>query len=296
MINDMIIGILGATYSSIYIKEDNNLNIKATNIKNINCKVYEEKYLSNFYNFKEFIVNCKEPLFPKEDEKLDIHSLVGVPIMIRNNPIGYIIIEHTLYNFFSYEHMRFITAIANQIAIALENNFLYKELREEAIKDPLLDIYNRRYFFHIIENIVNTNDDIVFSIVMVDFDNFKEINDKYGHQFGDEVLIQTTQLIKNNLDSKDIIGRYGGEEIIIYINDGKNLKDVYEKIDNIRLKISQNTVVLEDIEINITASFGISYYIKDGDNLQEVIKIADSMLYKAKKIGKNKVVSSNCLV
>ena len=101
MINDMIIGILGVTYSSIYIMEDHKLSVKATNIKNVNFKEYEERYLGELNNQEPFILNCKEPLFTKESSKLDIHSLIGVPITLRYKFTGYIIVEHTLFNFFN---------------------------------------------------------------------------------------------------------------------------------------------------------------------------------------------------
>lgn len=290
MINDMIIGILGATYSSIYLMEEERLVIKASNLQNYSCDLSHKEFYKDLLNGKPFILNSKEPLFDKSFYKNDIHSLIGVPIYLRERFIGYIIVEHGLNNFFVHEHIKFISTIANQIAIALENNALYNQIRENAIRDPLLSIYNRKYFYDIVEKRLSEEPEKGFSIVMVDLDNFKKANDVYGHQYGDEVLKQTVKIIENNIDGNDMLARYGGEEIVIFIENLENTIDVYNKIDNIRLKISENIISYGDIKGKVTASFGISHYPNDGDNLNEVISVADSRLYVAKKVGKNKVI------
>ncbi|WMJ80583.1 sensor domain-containing diguanylate cyclase [Clostridium sp. MB40-C1] len=290
MINDMILGILGATYSSIYIMEDSKLSIKATNYKYKKANLCTEECYKELVNGNPFIINSKTPLFSQNLKTNEIHSMIGVPIDLREKFIGYIIVEHELNNFFGYDHIKFIYTIANQIAIALENNALYNQIRENSIRDPLLGIYNRKYFFDNIESKIKRNLNRNFAIVMMDIDNFKDANDSYGHQFGDIVLKGTTQIIEDNIDKNDIIARYGGEEIVIYIKDALDSKDVYSKINNIRSKISNNKINYGAVSDKITASFGISYYPKDGNTLQDVISVADARLYIAKKTGKNKVI------
>jgi diguanylate cyclase (GGDEF)-like protein len=290
MINDMIIGILGATYSSIYIVDNDCLVVKATNVENKNYNFCNDEY-KELFNGKAFIINCKDTIFSKETLKSEIHSVIGVPIYLREKFMGYILVEHGLNNFFGHEHIKFISTIANQIAIALENNALYNRIRELAIRDPLLGIYNRKYFFETVEDVLCKNPMEAIAFAMMDLDNFKQVNDKYGHQFGDKVLIQTTNVILDNIDDKnDLVARYGGEEIIICIRKVTDIEEVYKKIDNIRVKISENVVRYKDIEQKITASFGISYYPIDGANINEMISVADSRLYAAKKKGKNKVI------
>lgn len=290
MINDMIIGIIGATYSSIYLIEKGKLTIKATN--NSDYSIYDETYLEGVQKGRPFIINSKEPLFCSVKDRITIHSIVGVPVYIREKLTGFIIVEHTLYNFFNDEHAKFITSIANQIGIALENNFLYNKVKENSRRDPLLGIYNRRAFFDILENKINESPYKDFAIVMVDLDNFKKINDIYGHQFGDEVLIQTSRIIEDNIGKCDIAARYGGEEIVIYIDNFINHNEVFKKIDHIRQKISENIVIYGEVKRSITASFGIGYYSECHNDLKQVLKVADVMLYSAKRSGKNKVVSA----
>ncbi|KGM98122.1 histidine kinase [Clostridium novyi A str. 4552] len=291
MINDMIIGILGATYSSIYIVEDGDLKIKATNIENLNYDFYNDEEYKELFNGKYFIINSKKPLIKKDVLKNDIHSLIGVPIYLREKFIGYIVVKHTLNNFFSHDHINFILTIANQIAIALENNSLYNKIREIAIRDPLIGIYNRKHFFYIVEKKIKEDKNRKrFAIVMMDIDDFKNVNDKYGHQVGDEVLKKTGKIIVGNLNKCDIVGRYGGEEIIMYVSNFNSKEEVYNVIDSIRKKISKNIIMHEGMEVSVTASFGIGYYMDDGKTLSSVISVADNRLYSAKETKKNRVV------
>lgn len=291
MINDMIIGILGVTYSSIYLKEDDDFKIKATNIKSERWIKDEYEYLNEIEMGSSFVLNSKDTIFGADFSKEEIHSIIGVPIKLGEKFMGYIIVEHALWNFFNYEHVKFVSSIANQIAIAIENSILYKELQELAKRDPLLNIYNRRYFFEVLKSKFEESNN-KGAVVMIDFDNFKKANDNYGHQYGDEVLIATLKLIKENLNSKDIIARYGGEEIVIYIHreDKDDPREVHDRIDKIRELVEKNQV--GPLKVKITASFGISYYPEDGTSVEGIVNKSDSCLYVAKGNGKNQVIST----
>lgn len=292
MINDMIIGIIGVTQSTIYLLEDFKFVIKATNGTEESISLTEEcmKYISKH---KTFILNSKEPIAKDELNSIYIHSRMGVPIKVAENFIGYIVVDHTHYNFLSEFHEMFLSSIASQIAIALENSILYKKIEKAAQCDALIGIYNRKTFYEIIEERLCNGGIYKYAIVMIDLDNFKKVNDTLGHQFGDKVLIETANLIRNMLNPKDMIARYGGEEIILYIDCNDDNDGVYERIDKIRDAVSNNFVSNERIGRSITASFGVGFYPNDGNTLEAVINCADRYLYKAKHAGKNKVMSSH---
>ncbi|GAB6168136.1 sensor domain-containing diguanylate cyclase [Clostridium carnis] len=292
MINDMIIGILGVTQSTIYLFEGSKFVIKATNgsresiVLTDQCKKYINKH-------KTFIINSKEPIVKSDDSYKEIHSRMGVPIKVRDRFIGYIIADHTLYNFLTEFHEIFLNSIASQIAIAIENSILYRKIEKAARRDALIGIYNRKTFFEVAEKRIMEKANEKYALVMIDLDNFKETNDTYGHQFGDLALKNTANLIRSMLKSKDIIARYGGEEFILYINNVESFENVYVEIDKIRKAISESIISKEDISKSITASFGLSFYPEDGENLDKVIKVADKLLYNAKHAGRNKVISSH---
>lgn len=292
MINDMILGILGVTYSTIFLIESGELIVKASNIENMDISLTPEEF-THINKGDEFLINSEKTLKQTGEHKSDIHSIMGVPIKLRDKFIGYIIVEHNVYKFMTIELKLFLRSIANQIAIAIENSLLYKELEKINQRDSLLDIYNRKYFFKIIEEnkIKKTNNN--FAIIMVDIDDFKKINDTYGHQFGDKILINTANVISNCMDKDDVLARYGGEEFILYISNFTDEESVYNKIEIVRRSIQLSKVSINNEYKFVTASFGISFSTMNGVDINELIKKADDLLYKAKRCGKNRVLSGH---
>lgn len=290
MINDMIVGLLGVTNSCIYMKENDVFKVRVSTYGSDINLIEEEK--RKIISGEDYLINGN---FIRKYDEIDnaIKSVLGIPIKIRDNYIGYIIVEHTLKHYLTTEHKMFLSSISNQIAIALENSKLYRELKDAVIKDPLLGIYNRKYFFEKAENIIK-EDKSNYAIVMIDLDNFKTFNDTYGHQFGDEVLIQTSNVIKSQIRDLDIFARYGGEELIIFFNNVKNHNDIYKKVNDIRESIEENVVTVGDVKVKVTASIGLAFREFEDDSVTDVISKADELLYKAKKTGKNKLVIDEC--
>lgn len=291
MINDMIIGLLGVTNSHIYMINNCSIKEKEYSINNDeNLSIEEEDKVRAG---EAFLINS-EFIRKYNNSNQIVRSSLGMPIKIRKNHIGYIIVEHTIEGYLTEEHRVFLSSISNQIAIALENAILYRGLKQAVIKDPLLSIYNRKYFFECCrEQIQDFNEK--YAIVMIDLDNFKKVNDTYGHQFGDEVLIQTCNVIKKNLAKGSIFARYGGEELIVFMKAFNSSIEVFDRIEIIRKAIEENNIVMKEINKKITASFGIAFYPMDGKNIKDVISIADELLYKAKERGKNKVVMNDII-
>lgn len=292
MINDMIIGILGVTYSTIFLIENGELKIKASNIENMNVSLTSKEF-SHINNGEEFLINSKSPLKQTGEHKTNIHSVMGSPIKLRDKFIGYIVVEHNLYKFMTTELKLFLRSIANQIAIAIENSLLYKELEKINQRDSLLGIYNRKYFFEFLEKKHFNPENDKFAIVMIDIDDFKKINDTYGHQFGDKILINTANVVGSGIEKDDILARYGGEEFILYISNFTNEDSVYNKIEIIRHTLQNSKVSFNNEDKSVTASFGISFFPLNGVNVNDLINKADDLLYKSKKSGKNRVLSGH---
>ncbi|MDO5518279.1 MAG: sensor domain-containing diguanylate cyclase [Clostridium sp.] len=289
MINDMIIGILGVTYSTIFIVEGDKLKIKSTNKTSSDMYITdsESKYINNY---QEFLVNSVEPIKTIENPENNIHSVIGMPVKLRNKILGYILVEHKIYNSLIDESKLFLKSIANQVAIAIENSLLYNQLKQMTERDPLLGIYNRKYFFNYLEEKIVQESDKRFALVMVDLDDFKKVNDTYGHQFGDEALRTAAKVLKSNIDTEDIVARYGGEEIILCIEDYDTEDNLYENIENMRSELENTDIVFNNIKSSITGSFGIAVYPTDGKNVIELIRHADNLLYESKRKGKNTVM------
>ena len=160
------------------------------------------------------------------------------------------------------------------------------KLKEVSITDQLTKLYNRRR----IENVLQANyqrakeDNTLFSIILLDLDHFKQVNDNFGHQIGDEVLVSISKLLENNSRDSDICGRWGGEEFII-ICPNITLKACIELAERIRKLTAEYD--FSPVE-KLTASFGVAVY-EEGRDISDLISTADKSMYKAKKNGRNQV-------
>lgn len=156
-----------------------------------------------------------------------------------------------------------------------------KLLYESTIKDSLTEIYNRSYIFEKLSEFKNTllNRDIPVSLIMIDVDNFKQVNDFKGHFYGDYVLKNVASIMKNNVRASDIVGRYGGEEFII-IAPHTLEQDAFVVANHIREKVQLET------SSEITISLGVTQ-IKDKDDIEKALIRADEAMYRSKHKGKN---------
>jgi diguanylate cyclase (GGDEF)-like protein len=181
-----------------------------------------------------------------------------------------------------------------------------ERLKKLVYEDELTKLFNRRGFLKLADPIFkeirfvklnpNKRKNLKInnlSLILLDIDNFKKINDTYGHLIGDKVLVLVASIIKNRLREIDLVGRYGGEEIIILLL-GANKKSAYSIAEEIREKIASSPLKLNNKNKNltVTASLGVAELTKE-KTLEELIKKADQAMYKAKNLGKNKTIIAN---
>ncbi|CAN5809649.1 hypothetical protein BH11MYX2_BH11MYX2_14410 [soil metagenome] len=219
-----------------------------------------------------------------------IRSWMGVPLMMYGGCEGVIAVQSTRASAFRDEDQRLLESLALQIAAALQNAHLY----ELAMVDGLTGLFMRRYFDARIEEEIERSKRYAtaFSIVMMDVDNFKKLNDEHGHLIGDRVLRAIANCVKAQLRGVDTAARYGGEEIAVILP-RSDMVASYNVGERIRSAITELRITTDGDEqkvLNVTASFGIASYPEskavDGEDL---IRRADKALYRAKKMGKNRV-------
>jgi diguanylate cyclase (GGDEF)-like protein len=159
------------------------------------------------------------------------------------------------------------------------------ELNELTMRDSLTDLLNHKNSLRRLKEEVDRSKRINYplSVAMIDLDNFKLVNDTYGHQTGDEVLIQVSQILSESCRSTDVVGRYGGEEFIIIMPD-TNDRDAALLLTRIQKRVEETS--FKD-GVHITLSCGISEL--NGESVHGILKSSDIMLYEAKKKGKNRV-------
>ncbi len=160
------------------------------------------------------------------------------------------------------------------------------ELRRLASTDTLTNINNRRNFFILADEMLSKNRDEVF-VAMIDIDNFKNVNDMYGHANGDKVLIEVTRRINASLDKKTLFGRLGGEEFGI-VTCKKDYDEASDYIESMRRAVNATACQFDTIKLDVSVSIGFAQ-MRDNTNIDDLLSIADHALYDAKKGGKNTV-------
>lgn len=171
---------------------------------------------------------------------------------------------------------------------AIRHDITDKKLAQQlSITDPLTQVYNRLH----LDNIFQTETKrakrygISYSIILLDVDHFKAINDKYGHNDGDEVLVKLVKVLQKNLRETDVLGRWGGEEFLMILPQTV-LEEAFITAEKLKQKIESCSFCVGE---SITCSFGVSEFLQEDKDCDNVIKRADDALYRAKELGRNRI-------
>ena len=186
-----------------------------------------------------------------------------------------------------------MSIFAKQVGISLERARLFKEVQSLALTDPLTGLNNRRSLFELgkIEFSRAVRMNRQFCCMMLDLDHFKQVNDNHGHLIGDIVLQEFAKCCKNSVREIDMIGRYGGEELIIFLPE-TDLKTAKQVAERIRKQVAKCPIKASGREINITVSIGVAGRDENTSGLETLIARADQAMYIAKHKGRNRVAVS----
>jgi diguanylate cyclase (GGDEF)-like protein len=221
-------------------------------------------------------------------------SMICIPVIVKEEVKGIIYIDSKKTNAFSSKHEYFLNILAHEISIAIERALNYEKIKKLTVIDELTGVYNRRKFD---VDLKNTMDEAVrytksLSLLMIDIDFFKQYNDIHGHQMGDMALNKIGRVFLVNKRNPDRVYRYGGEEFSVICGE-TNKENAKIFAERLREVIEKNKFDGEEMIKpggNLTVSIGISSYPFDATGINELIKRADDALYKAKAMGRNKVV------
>lgn len=216
-------------------------------------------------------------------------AIMAAPLGKQDNSIGFsAILRQGLA--FSEQEERTFQRLCSHIALTLEKIELFDRVTELAIKDGLTGISNHRHIVNRLEAEIARSKRYGsnLSVIIFDIDNFKGINDRFGHLAGDQVLIKVAQVLANSVRNIDAVGRYGGEEFLVVLpeTDGEAALTIAERV---RGRIQDEDFVYEDQVMKLTLSGGVAGY-SDEIEANRLIRIADDNLLAAKKQGKNMVI------
>jgi diguanylate cyclase (GGDEF)-like protein len=218
----------------------------------------------------------------------DGRSSLGVPLILRGEVIGVLSVQCKQPDAYSSRQIRLVETIAQQATIAMDNAKLFERMQELAITDGLTNLYNRRYFYMVLENEIERTlrYQTPLSLIMMDIDHFKTVNDRFGHLAGDEVLQSIAALCKSLLRQSDVMFRYGGEEFIVLLPE-TNAEMAHKVAERIRVTIADAEFETKKGTVKISISFGVSQFSEDLSNANLFIESADQALYHAKQTGRN---------
>jgi diguanylate cyclase (GGDEF)-like protein len=178
------------------------------------------------------------------------------------------------------------------LSLSIANIKLRESLLNQSIKDPLTGLYNRRYMEEALQRELSRAErkHTKLSIVMIDIDHFKQFNDIYGHEAGDELLVKLAEFFRLKIRQTDVFCRFGGEEFIMILPESTT-DDTFKRVDQFRDEVKSMSIYFRNQRLPAVAiSMGIATYPDHGINTNDLIQIADKALYKAKQEGRDRVI------
>jgi len=220
----------------------------------------------------------------------DSRSSIHTPLIAAEIPLGMMSIWR-MGNNFREDQIRLFQTIANQVAMAFKNAHHHRQAEELAIRDSLTNLLNYRAFHTILEKELNRSQryQTALSLILIDIDYFKEINDTYGHQEGDRILKEFGELLNKSVRKADMVARYGGEEFAIILPETP-IPKALSLSERIRKRIEDHPFFNSDGLKKLTISLGISGTSHTNTMKKDkLIQLADNALYQAKMRGRNQV-------
>ncbi len=232
------------------------------------------------------------PLFRKRSlKKYSSNSLLTVPLNIKGKVIGVLNVNNKqTADVFTPDDQNLLILFANQAAVLIENANLYQNMERLATTDGLTGLFVHRFFQESLDGELRRAKRFQrpLSVLMMDIDRFKNLNDTYGHQTGDYVLKEVAQLLTRVGRLKDdIIARYGGEEFIVALIETPK-RGALRAAERFRVAIEAHPFIHKGNRLPVTISVGVSNYPVDTDSRESLIKMADEALYLAKESGRNR--------
>lgn len=228
----------------------------------------------------------------KSIQTANLKSVIIIPLCPMDNGFGWLCVLNSREELAPAE-TDFLTLFGQQIEMSITIANLFQAVKEQAVTDPLTGLYNRRYFEE------NLNKEVIrakrqhqhFSIIGIDLDFLKQINDKYGHSFGDLAIKSVADVLKSNARAIDLPARMGGEEFNILLP-GIDSKGAMVAAERIRKAIEQKEL---DTIGHITASIGVATFLEHSENIEELLELTDQAMYASKRNGRNRVTLAKAI-
>lgn len=280
----------------IAVNEEKGFSLKCSSgVSPIFRQELEEGVLNYVYGD---IMKTLTPLYVLEAKDVEGHGLLvkegivffaGIPLRYGAETIGILVLASRIDVEFDFEHASLFSLIGKNITLIAEKIMLFQETQRLAITDGLSGLYNVRYFYDSLDKEIERTRrySAVFSLILFDIDDFKALNDTFGHQAGDEVLRAVSSIFKGASRKADMVARYGGEEFILMLPNTS--KEEAAAIAGRLKELIEDSDYIEGEKVKITLSGGIASFPEDAPDAKTLLYAADMAMYEAKAKGKKKV-------
>lgn len=298
LINKMLTH-LGAEECAIYLQGDGGTGLQRAyctgNIKDIdlfdfhaNASILENviksgtPYINNNYSF--------ELKVPFSKENVLVNSILCYPLQRRGECIGVLELINKHHGGFSHEDQNLIQMLIDPLTVAIRTLILFENAERLTITDDLTKLYNYRYLMQFLEAEVKRclRYKKKVSLLFIDIDGFKRINDAFGHIVGSQALAELGQVFRRILRETDVVGRYGGDEFVIVLPETP-LNGAMVIAERIRKKVEDYEFVAQNVTVRLTVSLGVANCPKHTLTAEGLIKKADAAMYRAKELSKNSI-------
>ena len=217
-------------------------------------------------------------------------AVLCLPISYGETLLGVLNVESRAENAFAPQDVLILNTLADLLATALHNSFVFQKLQQQSITDGLTGIKTRRFFWEALSTEWKraSRSGRPFSIVLIDLDKFKQVNDSLGHLEGDLVLARVGRLLEQKCRQSNVVARYGGDEFIILMPE-TGIEQAQVLAERLRLWLATDPMLEEH---HITGSFGVASFPVHGFSMEDLIRVADSGMYLSKRAGGNQVSAS----
>jgi diguanylate cyclase (GGDEF)-like protein len=220
-----------------------------------------------------------------------LRSVICIPLRYRERTLGVIELLNYRVSSLTDSTIAFLNLLCDYAAIAIQNARAMERIQELTITDDCTGLYNSRHLFSVLDGEIERSRrfSLPFSLVFLDLDYFKLVNDRYGHLVGSRMLAEVAQTIRHNIRGVDSAFRYGGDEFIVLLP--QTGKDAALEVTQRLMHAMRNAYYLrsERLELTMRASFGLASYPEDGSSTREIISAADDMMYVVKKSSRDNI-------
>lgn len=237
-------------------------------------------------------VETDERFRRRNHERYYTHSCISAPLIFRGEARGVLNVNNKRSReAFNLADLRLLQAIAGHAALALGNAQRFEELLQRAERDTLTGLANHGSFWSTLDMELQRSRRYrrPLAVIMIDVDEFKSYNDRYGHLGGDRALVGVARAIAERCRSHDLVARYGGDEFAVVLE--STLEGAFTAAENIRQTIEESDLGVEHGG-DLTVSVGVAAFPMDATNPAELVRVADEQLYRAKSLGRNRVCRS----